>query len=130
MPVVRMSCRCGHEYDAIDGCTIKDPTIEECPACGSVPNRVFVPNRVTIPSGYDYDSVYRGASQDAILERQMVYENRQKQEELILSGTREMGNLTVQESGPPWTRPFGGDKDKMKEALNVEKLSVLKKEAS
>lgn len=110
MPIVTFDCRCGHRYDDLVGMGHPD---SPCPKCGTL-------DRTAIPSKCAFKGDF-GRPKDP-LEEQALRENRRFQEELILSGARDLGEFNVKEQGPDEYRPFGNDSLARKQAIENDKL--------
>lgn len=110
MPLVRYECKCGVQYDDLVGMGYES---SPCPQCGSL-------DRKPLPSTCVFKGDF-GRPKDP-LEHQALMENRHFQEELILSGARDLGEFDVKEAGPDEYRPFGNDSLTRKQAIENDKL--------
>ena len=101
MPVLRMKCECGHEYDALKSFSTADPSCENCPKCGSEK----IESQATHGQGFALHSDLRDRRPEDYTpeEVSMMLENKASIEadsEKVLDG-----RMTLRERGPDWARP-------------------------
>lgn len=84
MPVLSLSCSCGHAWEAIRSFSTADPTLDACPECGKA-NPIQISAgcaAFAFTQGYDYENA-------PPLEKQMALSNKRKIEanaEMYLDG--------------------------------------------
>jgi hypothetical protein len=115
VPIVAYSCPCGRLYDVLDGSTIKDGGEAVCPDCGASEGQEKQLGT------FAFKGDFRPEHMDPV-EKQMILDNRAMHERMILTGARDTGEMTVKESGPDWTRPFGNNEFARKKAIEDSKV--------
>lgn len=71
MPLLQLSCKCGNQWEALKTFSTNDPTVDNCPRCGSAdPIRRYDSPALQL-KGYDY------ANADP-LEKEMALSNKRK----------------------------------------------------
>ena len=116
MPLITLECPCGRVYDDLVGLTIQNTGESFCPSCGSNEGQKRLPTKAVFKGDF-------GRPKDP-LEEQALLENRKFQEDLILTGSRDLGEYDVTERGPDEYRPFGNDTFTRKKAIEERKAQI------
>lgn len=94
---------------------VSDTSEPICPACG-----------LSRGQEKQFSSfAFKGCDNEHLMdpkEREMVMANRKMHERMILTGARDTGEMTVKESGPAWSRPFGNSDFARKQAIENTRL--------
>lgn len=115
MALIELKCgACERFFTDLEGATISNTTFGICPHCGATKGERMV-------SSFSFTGGFNEHLIDP-KERQMILANRKMHEDMITSGSRDIGDHSIVEKGPNWSRPFGNSATDRKAAIENAKL--------
>lgn len=98
MPVRRIRCSAGHEYDALDSIGTHDPDLSRCPSCGSTDLERLIQGPPALRMPFDYDG--RPAA-----EIEMALEEKRRFES---ASEEDRAGYRIPKGLPSWLQPETG----------------------